>query len=531
MKPAIIGMMALTLITGIYVIGNAEELVQTLYGEGNINTGQIVNGNSRYETDPGSMQHRWLQSNAMVLGDSMTSGSRMTMKIEMVSVLRFSSLVQNDNQIGMIDARLPSGGIYITQASGTHIFGDPETKPFSVTLGLFPYKYNPDVKNLGEYLFRTMAYPSYINANFDQPFVRILGLKFSSLLLGGNLRQDLILSNEWEQYPTKDFSLAYVAGMNIGNIVDIGIGGQAFHLFSVRGNYTTPDSVRTQNQWTDGQWYYATASDSMVDKKTPFSFKGIKLMGRINIHPLASVPEIKAPVIGTLFGKEDLTLYAEANVLGLKNIPTHNPGGQWDFYNKLSERIPITFGVNAPTNPVFAYGIIPIAAFLFAKDNYMFSTQEQQWGPYYNVNMGAMDTGWHAVKVEDFKKRLVWSAGSVVTTAAALFLQDKLGLNVRPDVLSFEFEYWSNRYPNSWYNIYNFFIAAPEYIEFNPTYDHNRWRWSVFTTKRFGNFFAKLQLAHDHMVAFQTQLNRIGTVDNLGAAGFWWWTLKTGYSF
>jgi len=260
------GIIALTLCAGIYTGGFAEELVQTFHGEGNINAGQIVNGNSRYET---AMQHRWLQSNAMLLRDSVTSGSRMTMQIELVALVRFSSWVQNDPQIGMIDARLPSGGIYITQGSGTYVFGDLETKPFSLTTGLFPYKYNPEVKNLGEYLFRSMAYPSYISATFDMPFVRILGLKLSSLLLGGNLRQDLILSNEWEQYPTKDFSLAYVAGLNIGNILDIGVGGQAFHLFSTRGNNTTPDSIRTLNQWNDGQWYYASPEDSLptVDKK------------------------------------------------------------------------------------------------------------------------------------------------------------------------------------------------------------------------------------------------------------------------
>ena len=530
MKPNKIGLIALTLFAGMYTGGIAEELnqTQTIYGEGNINAGQIVNGNSRYE--PG-IQHRWLQSNAMVLGDSVTSGSRMSMKIELVGVVRFSSWVQNQSGLGYIDARFPSSGFYFNEASGTYVFGDPATKPFSITSGFFPYKYNPDVKNLGEYLFRSMAYPNYIIANFDQPFARILGLKFSSRLLGGSLRQDLILSNEWEQYPTKDFSLAYVAGLTIGNFLDIGAGGQAFHLFSTRENFTTPDSVRTLGKWNDGQWYYATASDSAAEKKTPYTFKAIKLMGRINIHPLADMPEIKLPVIGTLFGKEDLKLYAEANVLGLKNYPTHNPGGQYEFYNKLSERIPVTFGINAPTNPVFAYGIIPIAAFLFGKDEFMFSRQEQQLGVFWNGNTGNWDTGMVGVRVQDFTKRLFWSAGSVATTAAALFLQNQFGINVRPDVLGFEFEYWSNPYPNSWEDVYRLYVPIPEKDIASATYQHNRWRWSVFTTRRMGNFFAKLQLAHDHMVAFQTQLNQVGTVDNLGVAGYWWWTLKTGYSF
>lgn len=529
MKPVTIGVVALALISGLYAAGDDDELKQTITGEGNICAGQIVNGNSRYE--PSGIQHRWLQSNAMVLGDSVTSGDRISMKIKLEGLVRFSSWVQNQNGLGYIDARLPNYAFYFRQASGAYVFGDPEIKPLSITTGFFEYKYNPDVKNLGEYLFRSTAYPNYIYANFDQPFARMLGLMISSRLLGGSLRQDLILSNEWEQYPTKDFSLAYVAGFTIGNFLDIGMGGQAFHLFSTRGNYTTPDSVRTLGKWNDGQWYYASPEDSAVDKKTPYTFKAIKLMGRAAVNPLAHVPEIKLPIIGTLFGKEDLKLYAEVNVLGLKNYPTHNPGGQWEFYNKLSERIPVTFGINAPTNPLMAYGIIPITAFMLAKDEFMFSKQEKQLGVFWNGVTGTWDTGMVGVRVKDFSKRLIWSAGSAATTAAMLFLQNRFGINVRPDVLSFEFEYWSNRYPNGWEDVYRLYIPAPEFNIASSTYQHNRWRWSVFAAKRMGNFFAKLQLAHDHMVAYQVQLNQIGTVDNLGVAGYWWWTLKTGFQF
>jgi hypothetical protein len=509
MKPAIIGMMALLLFTGMYSVGGAEEeITQTIQGEGNINVGQIASGNSRYESP---IQHRWLQSNSMIIGDSVTSGSRISMKIEFEGLLRFATEIQNDPQQGLIEARLPNLAFYIRQAWGTYVFGNPEIRPFSITMGFFPYKYNPDVKNIGEYLFRSMAYPNYVNNWFDEPFMRMLGFNFSSRLLGGNLRQDLLLTSEWSQYPTKDFSLAYVAGFKIGSYLDIGAGGQAFHLFTVRGNYTSPDGARSKGY--AGSWYYASQADSIAQDSSFYTFKGIKLMGRINIHPLASVPEIKLPIIGTLFGKEDLNLYAEANVLGLKNYKTYYAGDinnpmsdpkKFEFYNKLSERIPVTFGINAPTNPLFAYGIIPTATFLFAKERSMF---------------------------KDMGHRVVWSAGSVAATAAALLLQNKLGLNVRPDVLGFEFEYWSNPYPNSWWYAYKQFIPIPDYDPQNITYEHNRWRWSVYTTKRIGNFFAKLQIAHDHLTAYQPQLGYLGTVDNLGAAGYWWWTLKTGYSF
>jgi hypothetical protein len=228
-------------------------------------------------------------------------------------------------------------------------------------------------------------------------------------------------------------------------------------------------------------------------------------MGRINVHPLASMPEIKMPVIGTLFGKKDLNLFVEADVLGLKNYPTYNrPGEPEDFYNKLTERIPVTFGINAPTNPVFAYGIIPIATFLCAKESSM---------------------------LNEMSKRLTWSAGSAGTTAAMLVLQNLLGLNVRPDELSFEFEYWSNRYPNSNVNGYGSLIPIPDWICTDASSDHNRWRWSVFSAKQMGDFFVKFQVAHDHMIAFLPMQHRYNPKDNLGAAGSWWWTIKTGYSF
>jgi hypothetical protein len=229
-------------------------------------------------------------------------------------------------------------------------------------------------------------------------------------------------------------------------------------------------------------------------------------MGRINLNPLAAAPEITLPGIGTLFGKQDLKIYAEANALGLKNYPVYGDTGlkRFEYYNKLSERIPVTFGINAPTNPVFVYGIFPTATFLLAKEKAM---------------------------LKNMNNRLVWSAGSVAATAATLFLQNKLGLNVRPDVLGFEFEYSSNPYSNSYVKVYKEFTAIPEWDAKEATRIHTRWHWSVYSTKRMGDFFVKFQVAHDHTIAFTPLLQQLNPMDNLGAAGFWWWTLKTGYSF
>lgn len=509
MKPDSIGIMALTLFAGMYAVGGAEETVQNLYGEGNINAGQIMNGNSRIETK--GFQHRWMQSTALVLGDSVTSGDRMSMRIELAGEVRYALMVHDQNTLGYYDSRVPNGLFMIRQASATYVFGDAKTRPLSITTGYFPYKYNPDVTNLGDYLFRSMTCPYYVNTLFDQPFSRLLGFKLSNRLLDGMIVNDLIFSNEWNQYPTKDFSLAYVGSVNVGSLLGVGIGAQAFHLFPVLKDYTSPGAVRTKDRL--GSWYYASLQDSIANIKSYYTFKGTKLMARVNIHPLAEAAEMKLPVLGTLFGKHDLNVYGEADVLGLKNYPTFyagditNPSSdrkKFEFYNKINERVPVTFGINAPTNPLFAYGLYPTATFLMAKDKVMLN------------NMGS---------------RLLWTAGSAVTTAGMLLLQDMFDLNVRPDVLSFEFEYWTSRYPNSWFQVYQYFIPMPEWDPGNAVFVHNRWRWSVYAKKTIGNFYAKLGIAHDHLQAFQPQLFQLETADNTGAAGYWWWTLKTGYSF
>ncbi len=548
------GWTGLLLIAGIYGFGSAGEFKLTTYGEGTLSEGQIFRGVARQDWET-YLYHRWLQTSEIFLGERATKGDRISLDLSLRGTMQYSYYIDPSKDVGAWTTRFPCWGFTINSASGTYIIGDPETKPFSITLGLFPYKYNPDVKNLGEDLFRSLAYPNFLHTTFDEPYQRILGLKLSSLLLDGTLRQDLIISNEWEINPTKDFSLAYVAGLNIGKILDIGIGGQAFHLFSVDERYT-------QDNWSDlpGTWYIANEADahdsiyidsisnpgfpisSYIPKRSYYTFKGIKLMGRINFYPLANAPEIELPVIGQLFGKQDLKIYGEVNVLGLKNyigyksdvskFPLDGTLQQYDiageYYNKLSERIPVTFGINAPTNPFIAYGIIPIAVFMFGKDEYMFKKQEQQWGPY--NYMGAIDTGWHAVRVNDFSKRLFWSAGSVVTTAAALFVQDKLGFNVRPDVLSFEFEYWSNRYPNSFENVFSAYTPIPE-VNPTATTQHNRWHWSVYASKQMEKWFVNFQIAHDHLIPFSPELHKVETSDALGAAGLWWWNIKTGFRF
>jgi hypothetical protein len=100
---------------------------------------------------------------------------------------------------------------------GLYSFGDPQNPFLQIEAGYFPYKYNPDVRNLGEYLFRSFCYPASLLNTFDRPYADLLGLRIGNAipLSGGSFHHDLLFTSETKYYPLKDFSLSYVADYSI----------------------------------------------------------------------------------------------------------------------------------------------------------------------------------------------------------------------------------------------------------------------------------------------------------------------------
>ena len=225
----------------------------------------------------------------------------------------------------------------ISDANMSYSFGDIKAPFLSAKIGLFPYKYDQEARNLGEYLFRTGTYPAYIINNFDQAFARITGLKVSSDLFG-SLHQDLILSVETTVPPFNEASLSYLADYNLKKIVDVGLGVQFYDIIPVD---TSVCPHITQNR------YVTSNGDTGY-----YTFAGTKLMAKLCFDPKQFFPS-------NIFGKEDGKLYAEAAILGLKSYPRNDsvtplsPGtgslkNYWG-YDTLKNKIPIMFGFNVPT--------------------------------------------------------------------------------------------------------------------------------------------------------------------------------------
>ncbi len=234
---------------------------------------------------------------------------------------------------GSIDFGLPSemefeavqsrgGSGYMRDAWIAYSFGDSAAPGATVKAGYFPYGYAPENRILGEYMFKSGTYPGYV-LNDDED-ARIVGLLFTSRL-PSILEHNLILTVEMDQRPAGDISSTYIGKLGAGMVLEFNAGIMAHRwLRTGQGQAAQLNGSRYANAPVIE---YGDTLDRTYQKA------GTKLMGRMVFSP--------NKLIGSkILGPEDLKLYAEAALLGVKNY-----GG---FYDKISERIPVMAGFNVP---------------------------------------------------------------------------------------------------------------------------------------------------------------------------------------
>jgi hypothetical protein len=184
-------------------------------------------------------------------------------------------------------------------------------------VGLYEFKYNPDSKNLGEYLLRSEAYPTIVENSqgkdllaysysrvagveygIEDPLFRIRGLAYA------------------EQYniPVNDISFAAFAAAGPKHMeVELGAALHRFFRFGKGTKTTTLDQE---------------LKDYVKSQELTASALKLSLRGRVDFGTM-------------LNGEPGLTLYAEAALLGIKNDSL--------FYKEPMQRLPIMAGVDLPT--------------------------------------------------------------------------------------------------------------------------------------------------------------------------------------
>ena len=237
---------------------------------------------------------------------------------------------------------------YLSRAEFTHFFGSIEKPLVTLSAGYFPFKYNKDVRNLGEYLFRTGAYPQFILNSIDFPLARLMGVRvrfsgegfytgsdkeagFSQSLLN-NLKIDGILYSNLQWYALGDWNAAVIVSERLAGCVEFGLGATFNSILSVDSTLTTPHDPASL--------YHITYNETTGEGDSSFyTFEGAKLMARAAI-------DLKRFLPLESFGKEDLRVYGEMAILGLKDYPQNFRGGI--SYDTILERLPVMGGINLP---------------------------------------------------------------------------------------------------------------------------------------------------------------------------------------
>ena len=285
-----------------------------LIGMGSLEAGQVVKGENQGDKP---IEKVWYQRTYMRIGFTASLDERTDVTFEGEGTVQYSwsqnPTFPNDLQ--------PLYQFYPFDMEGCYAIGNIERPTLRIGVGIFPFKYNPDVRNLGEYLYRTGTYPPTMFNEFDRPFARLTGLKLTSTPVD-SLNLTALFTSESQVLPFCDWGVSLLGDYTFAKAFTIGGGVFFSHLLSTNESYTTPklpDNLAPID---------STNSDSIY-----YTFRGIKIMGRLTFDPKAFIPL-------DIFGKNDLKIYSEAAIIGLKDYPK--------YYAELWRRIPVMVGFDVP---------------------------------------------------------------------------------------------------------------------------------------------------------------------------------------
>jgi len=281
--------------------------------------------------------------------------------------------------------------------------------------GYFPFKYNPQSTNLGEYLFRSNCYPALLVSGFENS---IDGPKLGGLHLGyacdalGRLKQDILVNSELDIYPLHDINLTYIATYTPHPIFTIGAGVE-FARMIIFDRLKTKPGLDTSYHPTVDQWVGYV--DPATGDTTQYTFQGTKLMGRGTFDIKGAIELLTGKL--NFFGKEDLKIYGEAAILGVKDYP--------GWYTRMRDRVPVMAGFNFPTFKLLDVLSLELEQF----NNPYWNSQEFIWKnqspvPYVGNAAGSNFANWSdtlAKKDDDLK----WSvyASKKITKALRISAQ------------------------------------------------------------------------------------------------------------
>ena len=288
-------------------------------GAGYIMFGQVVSGYSYGRNKDNPIDHRWLDfyGGNVIINSTPNDWFKAKVGVEVRSAFPVTTTSGIMKETYRIQYRS-----FLPRAEGIFHWDFGSIFSLLIESGIFQYNFNPEIKNLGNYLYRGIAYPLFLETKLDYPWADLMGIRTQIGFLDNQLKLEVILNSAITHAPFYDFSLALIPSYTTPNkMLEVGLGVCLDRLLSVDENATMAKN------------FYAQGMDSSL------SLKSTKLDSRFmfDVKPLLGNPEI--------FGPQDCKLYGEAALLGLTD-PKYFPGMNPD--PTLLHRLPVLLGINLP---------------------------------------------------------------------------------------------------------------------------------------------------------------------------------------
>jgi hypothetical protein len=305
-----------------------------LSGFGYFMFGQIVSGiyGDEWEGPTTSFEHLWNNVNLLHLNLESNATDWFTTKLGLEFYVSFP--LKGSNAMNKA-SYFRTYKAYLAEASGIlhWDFENPVISSLKIKTGMLPYTINPEVRTLGNYLFRSTIHPVSVQNKVDYPWADVLGGIAEVGFLQDKIKFEAILASEFNYVPFFDFTPAFGLYYKPTEVIDIG-GAIAFHHAIQANCGLMPDSLGSKWQGTK------------IDLRAIFDPK---------------------PLFGGMdfLGKDQLKIYAELSFLGLKDsleVDTSNfatlrtsdnePAELKDLVfpaNSLLHRMPFMLGLSLPT--------------------------------------------------------------------------------------------------------------------------------------------------------------------------------------
>jgi len=310
---------------------DGEKKIQ-IGGNGYMMFGQLVSGHSYQVQGAQEKSKTWMNnySGRIDITSMPVEWFRSKISLEIAS----SWPLDRESTI-MKDLFKQSFKVNLPQVAGIFDF-DFDFMSLMIESGYMEYAFNTQVKNLGNYLYRSQAYPLYMTTKLDDIYSHLLGIRFETGFLDNNLKVGAMMHSTTERPPYFDMNLGLFASYIMPNkFADVGFGIVFDRMIAMDKKRTDLKSV----------------SDTTI------TLRATKLDLRVTLDPKVLFPDIE------IFGENDLKVYGEGAVLGTKDpdywpIDPEYPDPEND--NRfprpdLLHRMPIMFGINVPTFKALDY--------------------------------------------------------------------------------------------------------------------------------------------------------------------------------